>query len=383
MTDEGNMDAMEQGEPVEAQARDRMVHGLLVTRHELPIDRQRRIKGLMQRVQSESLRNAPWRRVVRHLGGLAAVAAVLVAALVISPREVNAADRARVAAQNERAAKDRRMMFLLTPPTGRDADREPLTGTLDVRDASHMVLTLRMHDGKEQIMGRNGDSAWSIGPRGVTRVDRTDRPWPVWIESPRYGLVVDMAEMLETGLLPDWNWKREEAANVEPGVERLVATRTKGRSGEPDRIDVQINTLTGRVKRMEIKWPEGGMPRMPRDGTDMRGDGEGDHRPPPMDGRRPPRGDGDGMGSAEGHRPPPRGDGEGTPPMDGRRPPRNDGEGTQRGAPGRGPDGPGGGPGNVPMGPPGSIVIVPEPPVTFTDDWFTAEHHAPKATTQP
>ena len=81
MTDESNMDAMEQGEPVETQARDRMVHGLLVTRHELPIDRQRRIQGLMQRVQRESLRNAPWRRVVRHLGGLAAVAAVLVASI--------------------------------------------------------------------------------------------------------------------------------------------------------------------------------------------------------------------------------------------------------------------------------------------------------------
>ena len=85
-----------------------------------------------------------------------------------------------------------------------------------------------------------------------------------------------------------------------------------------------------------------------------------------MDGRRPPRGDGEGMGQ-----------------MDGRRPLRNDGEGMPRGTPGRGPVGAGGGPGNVPMGPPGSIVIVPEPPVTFTDDWFTAEHHAPKATTQP
>lgn len=378
------MDSMEQGEPVETQARDRMVHGLLVTKHELPIDRQRRIQGLMQRVQRESLRNAPWRRVVRHLGGLAAVAAVLVAALIFSPREVNAADRARAAAQSERADKDRRVMFLLTPPAGRDADREPLTGTLDVRDANHMVLTLRMPDGKEQILGRNGDSAWSIGPRGVTRVDRTDRPWPVWIESPRYGLVVDMAEMLETGLLPDWNWKREDAVKGEPGVEQLVATRIKGRSGEPNRIDVQINTLTGRVKRMEIKWPEGGMPRMPRDGMDMRGDGEGDHRPPPMDGRRAPRGDVEGMGAMDGHRPPPpRGDGEGASQMDGRRPPRNDAEGMQRGTPGRGPEGAGGGPGNVPMGPPGSIVIVPEPPVTFTDDWFTAEHHAPKATTQP
>ena len=383
MSDDSDMDAMDHDQPVETQARDRMVHGLLVTKHELPIDRQRRIRGLMQRVQRESLRNAPWRRVVRHLGGLAAVAAVLVAALVISPREVNAADRARAAARNERAAKDRRMMFLLTPPAGREADSDPLTGTLDVRDASHMVLTLRMHDGKEQIMGRNGDSAWSIGPRGVTRVDRTDRPWPVWIESPRYGLVVDMAEMLETGLLPDWNWKREETTNVEPGIERLVATRTKGRSGEPNRIDVQINTLTGRVKRMELKWPEGGMPRTPRDGMDMRGDGEGDHRPPPMDGRRPPRGDGEGMGAMDGHRPPPRGDGEGMGQMDGRRPPHNEGEAIPRGAPGRGPEGPGGGPGNVPMGPPGSIVIVPEPPVTFTDDWFTAEHHAPKATTQP
>jgi hypothetical protein len=79
----------------------------------------------------------------------------------------------------------------------------------------------------------------------------------------------------------------------------------------------------------------------------------------------------------------PRGDGEGMGQMDGRRPPHNEGEAMPRGTPGRGPVGAGGGPGNVPMGPPGSIVIVPEPPVTFTDDWFTAEHHAPKATTQP
>ena len=361
VSDPHDMHTTEQGEPVETQARDRMVHGLLATRHERPIDRQRRIQGLMQRVRRESLVDAPWRRMVRRVSGLAAVAAVLAAALLISPRPVNAADRARVAAQTERAAKDRRVMFLLTPPPAHAAERQPLTGTLDVRDASHMVLTLRTPDGAEHVVGRNGDSAWSIGSRGVTHVDRTDRPWPTWIESPRYGLLVDMAEMLETGLLPDWSWRRAEAPTQQPGVERLVATRGTSVAGEPDRIDVQIDTVTGRVKRMEITWPESGTPRMARDGSNPRG--AGDHRPPPMD----------------GHRPPPRGDGGGMPPPDAPRPPRNGAVG----APARGADGPPGGPGAVPMGPPGSIVIVPEPPVTFTDDWFTAEHHAPRSTGQP
>lgn len=311
----------------DAQARDRLVHGLLRTQHELPIDRERRVTETMRAVSRDVASTRPLRRLVRAAGGLAAVAAVMVAAVIFTPREVNAADRARATLQRERAGSDRRVMFILNPPASH-ADRPSLTGTLDVRDARHMVLTLRMPDGREQIRGVNGDAAWLIDADGSARLEPGDHPWPVWIQSPRGGLLVDMAETIESGLAPGWAWSVSKAPNDEAGVEQLVATREQGPRAEPNRISATIDSMTGRVKRLEIGWPTGGVPA-PFEGREARGD-----RPPP-----PP-------GDMQGHRP----------PMDA-------------------PPGVRGGP----MGAPGSMVIIPEPPVTFPDDWFSAARHGAKS----
>jgi|GEM_PF-3136502 len=304
---------------LQSHARDLCVHALLVTRNELPIMGERRMQRLAQCLHQQHTTGFAWGRFARTGGGLLAVAALLIAAFVSGPQQVNAADRARAIATQERASSDRRVMFLLTPP-GKDSDRPLLSGTLDVRDAKHIVLMLRMPHGAEEIRGRNGDTSWSIDPRGVVHTEPCDRPWPVWIQSPRGGLIVDMAEMLETGLQPGWQWSRNLESNLDPGTELLQATRAQGAPVEPNKISVMIDSLSGKVKRMEISWAEKHMPIIGADGQMRRG-GERGWRE-------------DGM-------PPPRG-------------------------------------GVIPMGAPGSIVIVPEPAITFTADWFTAEHYAKK-----
>lgn len=336
----------------ESAARDRFVEALLRTHHERPLERERRVDRAMRAVRHDA-RSAGWgARLARSAGGLAAVAAVVAAAIIFTPSSVSAADRARATMQGERAARDRRVMFLLNPPA-HESERPTLTGTLDVRDARHMVLTIRRPDGREVVHGISGDTAWRIDASGEVHDEPADHPWPVWIRSPRGGLLVDIAETIESGLAPGWTWSVTKA---EAGEDRLVAQREGGPRAEPTRMQASIDAQTGRVKRLQIEWPSGGAPMPPdRDADDAR------RPPPPPDGRPHPHPP---MGApapeAGGMRPPH--DRAGGPSQDGPRPPRGD----HAGAPA------------PPMGPPSSMVIVPEPPVTFTDDWFTPARHMPE-----
>ena len=75
--------------------------------------------------------------------------------------------------QGERAVRDRRVMFLLNPPA-HESDRPTLTGTLDVRDARHMVLTIRRPDGREVVHGISGDTAWMSKAKGLALKARTE-----------------------------------------------------------------------------------------------------------------------------------------------------------------------------------------------------------------
>ena len=309
----------------ERTARDRFVHGLLQVAHERPLDRERRVERAMVAVRRDARDGTLRARLMRRAGGLATIAAVMAAALIFTPSQVSAADRARATAQGERAPRDRRVMFLLNPPDFA-SDRPTLTGTLDVRDERHMVLTLRLPEGGEETHGIDGDRAWSIDRAGRVHDEPADHPWPVWIRSPRGGLLVDMAEAIESGLVPGWSWSVSRAEMGETGIDRLVATREQGPRAEPNRITASIDARSGRVKRLEIEWPNGGAPA-PFAGRD------GDRPPPPPGG--------------VGARPRPI-DGPPHPPTGGAR---------------------------DPMGAPGSMVIVPEPPITFADDWFSAARH--------
>lgn len=330
----------------EREARDRLVHGLLRTAHDPPIDRERRVARAMSSVRRDAASAGFGARLTRHAGGLAAVAAVIAAAFLFTPSQVGAAERARATAQGERALRDRRVMFLLNPPDFA-ADRPSLTGTLDVRDERHMVLTLRRPDGSEVVHGLDGDQAWCIDASGEVRHEPADHPWPVWIRSPRGGLIVDIAESIESGLSPGWTWN---VSKGEAGVDQLVAVREAGPPVEPSRIVASIDAQSGRVKKLEIEWPRGGAPAPFAGHASPRGD-----RPPP------PR---EGMVDHAPHAPRDESSDRPPPPRDGMsdRPPPRDGRA------------------NAPLGAPGSMVIMPEPAVTFPQDWFTAARHASRAT---
>ena len=339
----------------ERTARDRLVDGLLRTHHELPLDRERRVAQAMAAVRQDARASGFGARRLRQAGGLAAVAAVIAAAFVFTPSPVSAADRARATMLGERAVQDRRVMFLLNPPAF-DSDRPSLTGTLDVRDARHMVLTLRRPDGALEIRGLDGDRAWRIDASGQVHDEPADHPWPVWIQSPRGGLLVDIAETIETGLAPGWTWSVTRDAS---GADRLVASRQGGPRAEPQHLVASIDPQTGRVKRLEIEWPTAAAPQ--GEGPSPRGD-----RPP----RRPMEGEGAGEPPMRAHGP------GGPPPMPragrGGPPPRGEGAGpeprTQGGA-----DRP-----PPPLGAPSSMVILPEPPVAFPEGWFSAQTHLSK-----
>jgi hypothetical protein len=334
-------------------AGDRVVDALLRVQHELPLDRERRIRRVMRSVRGGRT------LVVRWAGGLVAAAAIAMA-LVVGSSPVNAADQARQLASRSGAGGDRRAMFVVSPPTVHQ-DRPPISGTIDVRDSSHMVLTLRTPDGREEIFGRDGDRCWSLVD-GQVREMPSGRPWPVWIQSPRGGLLVDLPEMIESGLLTGWNWTREPGKSGEPGTSRLVATRKPGPPAEPVRIEVVTN---GTIKRAEIGWAAaerraGGEPNpMPRQGASDR-PGRGDRPPPRMDDsegdRRPPP---PRMDGSEGDRPPPpRAD-----RADGNRPPPPEANHVMH------------------AGVPGSLVLIPEPAISFPAGWFSPERLVPKAAT--
>jgi hypothetical protein len=290
---------------------------------------------------------------IRQSGALIASAAVIALMFIIGPREVEASAQAKAVVNAEQKPRDRRVIFQLIPPKDR-ADGPDLIGSLDIRDAKHLVMTIRQPDGTIEVRGRDGEHYWMIDREGKLRDLPSDMPWPTWVQSPRGGLLIDMAEAVSQGLNDEWKWSRADAQleNTASKVgDHLIATRVKNKPQEPNKIDVRINKATGLATHIEMSWPENMQP--PR-----RMDGEGAMN---SEGRPPRRMDGDG----------PRG--LGAMNDKGRPPRRMNGEGAMKG------DGPpNGGPSkepkpSVPMGPPSKMTLIVEPPITFDAAWFTPE----------
>jgi hypothetical protein len=273
---------------------------------------------------------------------------------IIGPREVEASAQAKNVVTAEQKARDRRVIFQLIPPKDRP-DGPDFIGSLDIRDAKHLVMTIRQPDGTIEVRGRDGERYWMIDREGKLRDLPSDMPWPTWVQSPRGGLLVDMAEAVSQGLNDEWKWSRGDTQmeNMSSKAgDHLIATRVKNKPQEPNKIDVRINQATGLATHIEMWWPENPQPPHGVSG----GDKSGPMRDGPMNGEgRPPR----------------RMDGEGRPPR------RMDGEGGMR----DGPRGPGSKDGaqakgpkpSVPMGPPSKMTLIVEPPITFDAAWFTPE----------
>ncbi len=347
------------------------VDGLLQTHFQTPLERERRIARVMNAItEPRTFAARDWMKFVRQSGALIATAAVIALMFIIGPREVEASAQAKSVVTAEQKTRDRRVIFQLIPPKDR-LDGPDFIGSLDIRDAKHLVMTIRQPDGTIEVRGRDGERYWMIDRNGKLRDLPSDMPWPTWVQSPRGGLLVDMAEAVSQGLNDEWKWSRADTQmenTSSKASDHLIATRVKNKPQEPNKIDVRINQATGLATHIEMWWPEnpqpphgvgGGDKAGPmRDGSMSDGAMNGEGRPPRrMDGEG---GMGDGAMNGEG-RPPRRMDGEGG-MRDGPR-----GPGSKDGAQAKGPKP------SVPMGPPSKMILIVEPPITFDAAWFTPE----------
>ena len=358
------------------------VDGLLQTHFQTPLERERRIARVMNAIaEPRTFAARDWMKFVRQSGALIATAAVIALMFIIGPREVEASAQAKSVVTAEQKTRDRRVLFQLIPPKDRPGGPD-FIGSLDIRDAKHLVMTIRQPDGTIEVRGRDGERYWMIDRNGKLRDLPSDMPWPTWVQSPRGGLLVDMAEAVSQGLNDEWKWSRADTQmenTPSKASDHLIATRVKNKPQEPNKIDVRINQATGLATHIEMWWPENAQPPHGVGG----GDKAGPMRDGPMsdgamngDGRPPRRMDGDGAMNGDG-RPPRRMDGDGAMNGDGRPPRRMDGDGAM----GDGARGPGSKDGpppkgpkpSVPMGPPSKMILIVEPPITFDAAWFTPE----------
>ena len=340
------------------------VDGLLQTHFQTPLERERRIARVMNAIaEPRTFAARDWMKFVRQSGALIATAAVIALMFIIGPREVEASAQAKSVVTAEQKTRDRRVIFQLIPPKDRPEGPD-FIGSLDIRDAKHLVMTIRQPDGTIEVRGRDGERYWMIDREGKLRDLPSDMPWPTWVQSPRGGLLVDMAEAVSQGLNDEWKWSRGDTQmenTSSKASDHLIATRVKNKPQEPNKIDVRINQATGLATHIEMWWPENPQPPHGVGGGDKAGPmRDGPMRDGPMNGEgRPPRRmDGDG-GMGDG----PRGPGSKDGPMrDGPR-----GPGSKDGPPPKGPKL------GVPMGPPSKMILIVEPPITFDAAWFTPE----------
>lgn len=212
------------------------------------------------------------------LAAAASIAVIAGAALLLAPQPASASALLRAAQAAESGAGDRRYRIELSfPRRGPDGPAPRATGTLDVRDPTHVRLELLMPEGRAMVRAMDGNRAWTVSPEGDVLSVPTDAPWPRFVETPEGELLVDRLDSLLADVGAFYSIERCDA-----GTEmRLCAQRVDPSFRGPERITLTLDAATKSVRRAELVMGE--PPRMPRpDGPHPEGPrGEGPRRPAP------------------------------------------------------------------------------------------------------
>jgi hypothetical protein len=208
-------------------------------------------------------RSWDWRTPV---AAAASIAIVVGATLVFSPQPASADSLLRAAQVAEARPGERRFALTLVFPVRRgesEATAPRATGTLDVRDDTHVRLELTFSDGRTMVRGIDGQTSWVNSADGEILSVPSDAPWPRFIETPEGDFLADRMD----AVLGDIGANYEVARCSTSGEERICASIVDRGFRGPENIVLTLEPGSHRVQRAEFTFgpPEhgrghGGMP---------------------------------------------------------------------------------------------------------------------------
>jgi hypothetical protein len=189
----------------------------------------------------------------------ASIAIVVGATLVFSPQPASADSLLRAAQVAEARPGERRFALTLVFPARpgeTEATAPRATGTLDVRDDTHVRLELTFSDGRTMVRGIDGHTSWVNSADGEILSVPSDAPWPRFIETPEGDFLADRMD----AVLGDIGANYEIARCSTSGEERICASIVDRGFRGPENIVLTLEPGSHRVQRAEFTFggPERG-----------------------------------------------------------------------------------------------------------------------------
>jgi len=247
----------------EETANDRWIGAMM---HVQRFDTPERVDMLVDRsvrsLRAESIaarrrtRSWDWRTPV---AAAASIAIVVGATLVFSPQPASADSLLRAAQVAEARPGERRFALTLVFPARpgeSEATAPRATGTLDVRDHTHVRLELTFSDGRTMVRGIDGQTSWVNSADGEILSVPSDAPWPRFIETPEGDFLADRMD----AVLGDIGANYEIARCGTSGEERICASILDREFRGPENIVLTLEPGSHRVQRAEFTFgpPEHG-----------------------------------------------------------------------------------------------------------------------------
>ncbi len=276
-------------------ARERFIHGLLETLHlDSPETHERRVRAALARIEQ------PHRfsfRIAWKVASIAAAAMVVVSLIVFSSHtSPSALAMVQASIKASRTAGDRRYDVRLIP-IGQTEPADVPRCTIDIRDPDHFVIKARGVFHGPITIGRDEKGDWAIKREGTIDRFPPRRLLEEWMTfGPSTVMLVAVDDFLGS-LEESYHLAKGERERVpfaggaqggrggdSPLCDRITA-QPKARTDGPERVEIWTDSRSHIVRRIEMHWPETGMPMVQ------------------IPGRRPPGGERPGPPAGRGPRP--------------------------------------------------------------------------------